>query len=233
MKKFSFALALMATLVFTACEKEKKIDKAALQSDDDKVSYAVGYDIGKNMKKQGVSVNVDAFKEGVKNAFKGETSLLTEEEVKTLFAAINKKNASKREAESKNVIEKNKKEGKEFLDKKKKEAGVKETASGLLYKVIKEGSGEHPKASSQVTVNYKGTVVSGQEFDSTSKEGKPVSFPLNQLIKGWQEGIQLMSKGAKYELYIKPELAYGEQQKSEVLTPYSTLIFEIELVDFK
>ena len=129
--------------------------------------------------------------------------------------------------------DKNKTEGAKFLEENKKKEGVKTTASGLQYKVLKEGNGAQPKASDTVTVNYRGTLINGTEFDSSYKRGQPATFPVNGVIKGWTEALQLMKVGSKYQLFIPSTLAYGERAVSPDLTANSTLIFEVELLDAK
>jgi len=129
------------------------------------------------------------------------------------------------------VIEKNKKEGEAFLDENKKKDGVQVTASGLQYKVIQMGNGEKPTETSTVKVHYKGTLIDGKEFDSSYKRNQPAEFPLNQVIKGWTEGLQLMPVGSKFEFYIPYNLAYGEEGREPVIPPASVLIFEVELLD--
>jgi len=129
--------------------------------------------------------------------------------------------------------DKNASEGTKFLEENKKKEGVKTTASGLQYKAIKDGTGAQPKATDTVTVNYRGTLINGTEFDSSYKRGEPASFPLNGVIKGWTEGLQLMKVGSKYQFFVPPNLAYGERTVGPYIAPNSTLIFEVELLDAK
>ena len=137
------------------------------------------------------------------------------------------------QAKQKAAGEKNAAEGTKFLEENKKKEGVKTTASGLQYKLIKEGTGAQPKATDTVTVNYRGTLINGKEFDSSYKRGQPATFPLNGVIKGWTEGLQLMKTGAKYQLFVPPNLAYGERAAGPDISPNSTLIFEVELLEVK
>jgi FKBP-type peptidyl-prolyl cis-trans isomerase FklB len=137
------------------------------------------------------------------------------------------------EQKQKEAGEKNKTEGTKFLEENKKKEGVKTTASGLQYKVLKEGNGAQPKATDTVTVNYRGTLINGTEFDSSYKRGQPATFPVNGVIKGWTEALQLMKVGSKYQLFIPSNLAYGERAVSPDLAANSTLIFEVELMDAK
>jgi FKBP-type peptidyl-prolyl cis-trans isomerase len=133
-------------------------------------------------------------------------------------------------AQAESMMETNAKAGTAFLEKNRKAEGVKETASGLQYKVIKEGSGKKPAASSTVTVNYEGRHINGEVFDSSYKRNKPISFGLNRVIKGWTEGLQLMREGAHYQLFIPPELAYGHRGAGASIGPQETLIFDVELL---
>lgn len=222
--------AILGLFLVTACNKEKKFDKTSLVNDEDKLSYAIGNDIGKGFKKQDIKINFDAVREGIKNVTNGEEVLMTDEEIKKVFEANQKKMMEKQMNAAKSAGEKNQKEGKEFLEKKKKETGVKETKSGLLYKVIKEGTGKQPKLENKVTVHYKGTLIDGKEFDSSYKRKQPATFPLNGVIKGWQEGVQLMKEGAKFEFYVPSDLAYGPKGAGADIGPDSTLIFEVELL---
>ena len=137
------------------------------------------------------------------------------------------------EQKQKDAGEKNKTEGAKFLEENKKKEGVKTAASGLQYKVLKEGNGAQPKATDTVTVNYRGTLINGTEFDSSYKRGQPATFPVNGVIKGWTEALQLMKVGSKYQLFIPSNLAYGERAVSPDLSANSTLIFEVELLDAK
>lgn len=222
--------AILGLFLVTACNKEKKFDKTSLVNDEDKLSYAIGNDIGKGFKKQDIKINFDAVREGIKNVTNGEEVLMTDEEIKKVFEANQKKMMEKQMNAAKSAGEKNQKEGKEFLEKKKKETGVKETKSGLLYKVIKEGNGKQPKLENKVTVHYKGTLIDGKEFDSSYKRKQPATFPLNGVIKGWQEGVQLMKEGSKFEFYVPSDLAYGPKGAGADIGPDSTLIFEVELL---
>lgn len=228
MKKYLITL-LLSSLLF-ACNEEKKLTKDDLKTDADKLSYSIGLDMGRNFKTQGAEINAKALAQGLKDFMEDGKPLLTDEEVKTAFENFRKKMTEKKGAEAAQAGEKNKKEGIDFLAKKKTEDGVKSTKSGLLYKVIKEGKGKQPKLTDKVRVHYKGTLINGTEFDSSYKRNEPVEFQLGQVIKGWQEGVQLMKEGAKYELYVPSDLAYGKNGAGKDIGPDSTLIFEVELL---
>jgi FKBP-type peptidyl-prolyl cis-trans isomerase FklB len=199
-----------------------------LKDQKDKVSYSIGMQIGFNLGRQKVDINPDVLAAGIKDAIAGKPQLTTEQ-VKDIMAQFEKD----MEQKQKQLGEKNKTDGTKFLEDNKKKAGVKTTASGLQYKVEKEGTGATPKATDMVTVNYRGTLIDGTEFDSSYKRGQPATFPVNGVIKGWTEALQLMKQGAKYQLYIPANLAYGERAMGPDIGPNSTLIFDVELQDVK
>jgi FKBP-type peptidyl-prolyl cis-trans isomerase FklB len=199
-----------------------------LKDQKDKVSYSIGMNIGFNLSKQKVDINPDILAAGIKDAVAGKP-LLTQDQVKDVMAQFEKD----MEQKQKQAGEKNKADGAKFLEDNKKKPGVKTTSSGLQYKVEKEGSGAQPKATDMVTVNYRGTLIDGTEFDSSYKRGQPATFPVNGVIKGWTEALQLMKVGSKYQLWIPSNLAYGERSVSPELGPNATLIFEVELMDAK
>ena len=195
----------------------------------DKVSYIIGLDIGANLKKQAVDINPDVLLKGVKDALSGNKPSLTEEEIKSTIAAFQKEMKEKQEEMMKKAGEKNKKEGEVFLAGNKKKEGVVILPSGLQYKVIKNGSGKKPKLTDMVTTNYKGTLIDGTEFDSSYKRGQPASFQVNGVIAGWTEALQRMEEGAKWQLFVPSQLAYGERGAGPI-GPHATLIFEVELI---
>jgi FKBP-type peptidyl-prolyl cis-trans isomerase FklB len=224
MKRFILIFAaFLLTLPLFAQEKSPP-----LKDQKDKVSYSIGLNIGSNLGRQNVEINPDALMAGVKDAIAGKPQL-TQDQIKEVMTAFEKDMQEKQKVAG----EKSAAEGTKFLEENKKKEGVKTTASGLQYKVIKEGTGSQPKATDTVTVNYRGTLIGGKEFDSSYKRGEPATFPLNGVIKGWTEGLQLMKKGAKYQLFVPPNLAYGERAVGPDLPPNSTLIFEVELLDAK
>ena len=195
----------------------------------DKVSYSIGLNIGFNFKKQNVELNTDALMAGVKDAISGKKPLLDENQVRETMTAWTKEITEKQKA----MAEKNATEGEKFLGENKKKEGVKTTPTGLQYKVAKEGTGPQPKETDTVTVNYRGTLIDGTEFDSSYKRGEPATFPVTGVIKGWTEALQLMKVGSKYQLFIPPNLAYGERAMGPDISPNSTLIFEVELMSIK
>jgi FKBP-type peptidyl-prolyl cis-trans isomerase FklB len=199
-----------------------------LKDQKDKVSYSIGMQIGFNLSRQKVEVNPDVLAAGIKDALAGKPQL-NPDQVKEVMSTFEKD----MEQKQKQAADKNKTEGAKFLEENKKKDGVKTTASGLQYKVLKDGNGAQPKASDTVTVNYRGTLINGTEFDSSYKRGQPATFPVNGVIKGWTEALQLMKVGSKYQLFIPSDLAYGERSVSPDLGANSTLIFEVELMDAK
>jgi len=199
-----------------------------LKDQKDKVSYSIGMNIGFNLSRQKVDINPDLIAAGIKDAMAGKPQL-TSDQVKDVMAQFEKD----MEQKQKQAGEKNKADGAKFLEENKKKPGVKTTASGLEYKVEKEGTGPQPKATDTVTVNYRGTLIDGTEFDSSYKRGQPATFPLNGVIKGWTEGLQLMKAGSKYQFFVPSNLAYGERSVSPEIGPNATLIFEVELLEVK
>jgi FKBP-type peptidyl-prolyl cis-trans isomerase FklB len=203
-------------------------EKTQLKDQKDKVSYAIGLNIGANLGKQKIVINPDAFASGVKDGMSGKPQM-TEAEVKETMTAFEKDMEAKQAAAG----DVNAKAGEKFLAENKGKAGVKTTASGLQYKVIKEGTGARAKETDTVTVNYRGTLIDGTEFDSSYKRGEPATFPLNAVIKGWTEGLQLMNTGSKYQFFIPASLGYGARGAGGDIGPNSALIFEVELIGAK
>jgi FKBP-type peptidyl-prolyl cis-trans isomerase len=231
-------LILCAAVVAVIAGCNQKADEKAaaqgpkLETDEQKVSYGIGLVEGKRFK-QDFQVDVEAFAAGMKAAVNDEKPLMTEEEVKTTIQAFGQKLMAKKEEEQKALGEKNKVASEAFLAENGKKEGVKTTASGLQYKVETEGKGAKPKADDTVEVNYRGTLVDGTEFDSSYKRGQTVTFPVNGVIPGWSEALQLMTVGSKYQLFIPSDLAYGPGGTGGAIGPNQALIFEVELVDIK
>jgi FKBP-type peptidyl-prolyl cis-trans isomerase FklB len=228
MKLSAAAAAIAGVMLLSGLSYGAEESKFTTQKE--RISYAIGVQMGNNMKKQGVELDPDIMSRGLKDAFSGGKLLMTEEEMAEAKAAFEKEIADKLREVLKQVAEKNKKEGEAFLRENKKKEGVVALPDGLQYRIIKKGKGPTPKIADTVTANYKGTRVDGTEFDSTYKRGKPVTFPVNGVIKGWTEALQLMKVGSKWQLFIPPELAYGEHAAGPLIGPYSTLVFEMELL---
>ena len=208
-------------------------DKPQLKDQKDKASYSIGYDIGDTFKKQKIELNLDALVAGLKEAIAGKEATLSKEERDKTLQAFQKEMMEKQIAASKEAATKNQAEGEKFLTENKKKDGVKTTTSGLQYKVLKEGSGPSPKETDTVVTNYRGTLIDGTEFDSSYKRNEPASFPVNRVIKGWTEALQLMKPGSKYQLFIPSSLAYGERGAGQLIGPNATPIFEVELLSIK
>jgi FKBP-type peptidyl-prolyl cis-trans isomerase FklB len=201
-----------------------------LKDQKDKISYSIGLDIGTTLKRQLIEVNEELLNTGIQDGLSGKKPLLGEDQVKETMAVFQKEMLAKQAEAKKAAAAKNSAEATKFLAENKTKEGVKTTASGLQYKVLKEGSGPTPKPTDTVKVNYRGTVLDGTEFDSSYKRGEPASFPVNRVIKGWTEALQLMKVGSKYQLFIPADLAYGGRGAGSDIGPNAMLIFDVELL---
>jgi FKBP-type peptidyl-prolyl cis-trans isomerase FklB len=208
-------------------------DAPALKTDREKQSYAVGVEMGNNIKRQGVDLDGNLIAQGIKDALAGGTMRLTEAEVKETVMAFQKDLMAKQQAIHKAAGDKAKAEGEAFLAANAKKSDVATLPSGLQYKVVTEGTGAMPKASDTVTVNYRGKLVDGTEFDSSYARNEPATFPVHGVIPGWTEALQLMKVGSKWELYIPASLAYGERGAGGKIPANAALIFEVELLGIK
>ena len=227
-----YVVVVAMSVALLACQGNTQ-SKVELKSTQDSVSYAIGTSIGKNLKTQKVDVSIDVLAKGIKDAIDSSKALLTDEQAQACMMAFQQRMMAKQQEVAKTSGEKNRKEGEVFLAANKSKEGVKTTASGLQYKVIKMGTGPKPKVDQTVTVHYKGMTLDGKEFDSSYKRGQPATFGVGQVIKGWTEAVQLMPVGSKWELYIPADLAYGDQGAGQAIAPGSTLIFEVELLSVK
>jgi FKBP-type peptidyl-prolyl cis-trans isomerase FklB len=207
---------------------------AALDLKDPKVreSYAVGASIGANLKSQGVDVDPAAVAAGIADAMAGKTAL-SDAELKAAMETVRGEVQAKQHAKMQSESAANTKAGTEFLAENAKKPGVKTTASGLQYKVLKPGTGRTPSLHDTVKVNYKGSLIDGTVFDSSIARGEPVTFPVNGVIAGWTEALQMMKEGAEWEVYVPANLAYGERGAGGVIGPNSVLIFDIQLIDIE
>jgi FKBP-type peptidyl-prolyl cis-trans isomerase FklB len=204
-----------------------------LKTQKDKLSYAIGMNIGAGMKKDGVDVDPSILEQGLKDALTGSTPLMTEAEAQTVMTEFRTEMIKKKQEEAQRVGEANKQAGQQFLATNKTKEGVVTLPDGLQYKILKEGTGPKPIATDTVTVNYRGTLINGAEFDSSYKRNEPTTFGVNQVIKGWTEALQLMPVGSKWQLFIPSDLAYGERSPAAEIGPNSTLIFDVELLSIQ
>jgi FKBP-type peptidyl-prolyl cis-trans isomerase len=215
----------------------KTASPLVLKTQREKASYALGSNIGANVKKslQHDDLDIDStlLLRGMKDALTGNKLLMTDEEAKDAFTAFQKEAHEKQDAKMKIIGEENKKQGEAFLAANKSKDGVVTLPSGLQYKVEKQGDGPKPLATDTVECNYRGTLIDGKEFDSSYKRGKPATFPVGGVIKGWTEVLQLMPVGSKYQVFIPSDLAYGPRAAGADIGPDATLIFEIELLSIK
>jgi FKBP-type peptidyl-prolyl cis-trans isomerase FklB len=215
--------------------------KAELKSGKDKTSYAIGYNAGaglmRNIGIQSLDIDLDVVLRGIKDAFTKADPQMKEGDMRDILTGLQKdldekrKEAMARQQEKlKELGEKNRQEGERFLKENAGKEGVKVLPSGLHYKVLAEGKGRKPAAADTVTVNYKGTLIDGTEFDSSYKRGEPATFALNRVIKGWTEGLQLVQEGGKVRLFIPPDLGYADRGAGQLIGPNAVLIFEVELI---
>ncbi|WP_323846245.1 FKBP-type peptidyl-prolyl cis-trans isomerase [Microbulbifer magnicolonia] len=238
MNKYPLAAAVALGLALAGCNKQDSQQPAeiALDTQEKKVSYIIAEDMAKRLQTQDVKLDPQVVLMALNDVAGGRESRLSDEDKQQVIAVFQEKMQAKQqemlaqqEKEFKESAEKNLKEGQAFLEENAKKEGVITTDSGLQYKVITPGSGDTPSADSTVEVDYKGTLIDGTEFDSSYARGEPVQFPVNGVIKGWTEALQLMKEGAKWELYIPSDLAYGPGGAGGLIGPNATLIFEVEL----
>ncbi|OGT19756.1 MAG: hypothetical protein A2V90_00220 [Gammaproteobacteria bacterium RBG_16_57_12] len=199
---------------------------AELADDKGKVSYIVGYQIGQQLRNDGMDIDAGALKLGVEDVMSGKSSRMSSDEMKAVMSNYEQQQNEKRESMAKTNLE----TGNKFLAENKGKAGVVELDNGLQYKVIKAGAGKKPAAEDTVTVHYSGRLIDGTEFDSSYKRGEPANFPVNRVIPGWTQILQMMEEGANWQVYIPAALAYGERGAGAVIGPNSMLIFDIELL---
>src|SRR6201993_5059001 len=208
---------------------------APLTTQKQKESYALGMSIGLGFKKQGLDKSIDSaiVARAMRDALAGTKTAMTEDEMKAALQQLRTEFQTAQEAKAKEAGASNRKEGEAFLAENKSKDGVKVLPDGLQYKVLTEGNGPKPAASDTVTVNYRGTLVNGKEFDSSYKRGQPATFPVSGVIKGWTEALQLMPVGSKWQLFVPSDLAYGDRGAGADIGPGATLIFEVELMSIE
>ena len=217
-------IVLSSLMLFVACNTEKPNQAANLITELDSVSYSLGVNIGENIKKQFEDINLDNFEAGIKDVLEKDVeAMISDNQAQAIIQSYFTK---KQQKQSESVIE----EGINFLRENGKREGVTTLASGLQYEVINNGTGPKPTIEDNVTTHYHGTLIDGTVFDSSVDRGEPASFPVGGVIKGWTEALQLMSVGSKWKLFVPYDLAYGERGAGPQIGPYSTLIFDVELI---
>lgn len=195
----------------------------------EKISYIIGRDMATNLKKQGIDIESDPFVKGMKEVLEGKPSTLSQEEVQQAMMALQQEMAQKQNSAG----SENKQAGEAFLAENRNKEEVKTLPSGLQYQVLEEGSGKSPSATDTVTTHYHGTLIDGTVFDSSYTRNEPATFPVNGVIAGWTEALQMMKEGSKWRLFIPANLAYGAQGAGDAIGPNSTLIFDVELLSVK
>ncbi len=198
----------------------------ALTSLKEKISYIIGRDMAANFQKQGLEIDAEPFMQGMKEAMSGKPSALSQAEVQQAMMALQQAMGSKGQSKAAD----NKKAGEDFLNQNKNKEGVKTLPSGLQYQILEEGKGKSPSKTDKVTTHYHGTLIDGTVFDSSYERGQPATFPVNGVISGWTEALQLMREGAKWRLYIPADLAYGARGAGDDIGPNTALIFDVELI---
>jgi FKBP-type peptidyl-prolyl cis-trans isomerase FklB len=218
-------VALASAVLLAGCgEKE-----VALDTNVDKMSYGIGMSMARSVTGQPIDINTEAMIAGLKDVLNEKPARLEEDVIREAFAAVREEQMAKQELESENVL----KEGADYLAATAQKEGVKATESGLLYEVLAQGKGDMPSATDTVEVHYQGTLIDGSVFDSSIERGTPAKFPVNRVIAGWTEALQMMKVGGKWRLHIPAELAYGSQSPSPKIPANSTLVFEVELLSIE
>jgi FKBP-type peptidyl-prolyl cis-trans isomerase len=230
---YTFCLFLAGTLILSGCSSESDSSDVSLETKTDSVSYSMGYQQGQYLKQSSMTeVNPDLVRDGLQAALDEEDAPLTNLEMQKVVRSFQMEAQRKAQQQQMQDGQENAQKGKEFLANNLEEEGVEQTESGLQYKVLEEGSGASPDSTDRVRVNYEGTLIDGTVFDSSYERGEPVTFPLNEVIPGWTEGLQLMQEGAKYKFFIPGDLAYGQNPPPQSqISPNETLIFEVELLE--
>lgn len=226
-------LFLLLFAVGCSAEEAKVVPELKLDTPKNRISYTIGVNIGKDFKGQEIEVETDALMMGLRDSLEGKELKLTDEEMVAEIQDFQQKMQAKMVAEMEAAAGKNQAEGEAFLAENAKQEGVVVTESGLQYKVIEAGDGESPGPADVATVHYKGTLIDGTQFDSSYDRGQPATFPVGGVIPGWTEALQLMKPGAKWQLFIPSELAYGERGAGQEIGPNATLLFDVELISVK
>ena len=227
------AVALCALVALAACQQQSPPQPAAVALDtpEQRLSYGVALGLGRNMANDGMTIDVDAFAEGLRDALSGAAQKLSDEDIQAEMVAFQQRIDAEREANSQALGQANAAAATVFLTENGAREGVLTTPSGLQYEVLEAGAGASPGADDRVQVHYRGTLLDGTEFDSSYARGEPVVFGVGQVISGWTEALQLMQVGSKYKLFIPSDLAYGAGGAGDLIGPNAALIFEVELLD--
>lgn len=220
MKKSALFVLAAALAGATAAED------AGLSTEKEKFSYAIAFQIGQSLIRQGVEIDADAFELALRDSLEGREPRLSAGELQAVMQKQEREIQKKQHA----LAQENLTEGRGFLKENKNKQGVRELPNGLQYKVVKEGNGNRPERSDSVNVHYRGTLIDGREFDSSYRRGEPTTLRLDGVIKGWQQALSMMREGSKWQIFVPPELAYGQRGAGAVIGPNETLIFEIGLI---
>lgn len=223
MKRFTLYLAWLCGAVLASAQA------ADPQTEQEKLSYALGAFFGQTVSRQNMELDIPAFLQAVEDILSGAETRLSGEEMRQILSDYQTREQQQRAA----AANRNEQDGIRYLEDNKRKEGVKTLPSGLQYKIIKAGAGEKPGPESQVVVHYRGTLIDGTEFDSSYARGEPVAFGVDQVIKGWQEALQLMPAGSSWQIVVPSELGYGERGAGGVIGPHATLLFDIELLEIK
>ena len=226
-------VSCLLALLFTAGTAIAADQPTELKTDEQKLSYAMGLDLGEYFKGLEEKFDLNVLQAGINDGYNGNKPLLTPEDAAAIQQTFAKRQQEKQMQKTVAMVQKNRKAAEEFLKANKAKEGVVETKSGLQYKVVKKGQGAKPTPTDTVKVQYKGTLLDGKEFDSSYKRNEPAVFQVNQVIAGWQEAMPLMETGSTLELYIPPDLAYGDRGAPPVIEPGSMLVFQVELLEIQ
>lgn len=227
----SFAVGLLLPALLMSVTFAQK--SPAPKTEKQKVSYTIGISLARDFKARKIEVDPQMILQGLQDELRGKKLQMTDQEMETTMQKFQQEMMAKMEKEQKEESAKNRKAGDTFLAENKKKPGVITLADGLQYRVVKMGTGPKPTAQQTVKVHYRGTFIDGKEFDSSYKRGQPVEFPVNGVIRGWSEALMLMPVGSKWELFIPPDLAYGDNGAGGTIPPGATLVFEVELLEVK
>lgn len=229
MRRVWIAILGLGLLAAQASAEEAPV----LKTEKDKMSYGIGAEAGRNFKRLGVEVDTDLLVRGLRDALSGEQLLMTDEEIRATMTAYQAEARQKQAQAARLAAENNKKAGEAFLADNKTKEGVVTLPSGLQYKILKAGEGKTPTDADTVECNYRGTLINGAEFDSSYRRGQPATFKVTGVIPGWREALKLMPVGSKWQIFIPPQLAYGERGVGRDIGPNATLIFDLELLAIK